>query len=162
MKIVALSDTHAEHREVTVPDGDVLIFAGDFMTCGRRYAEVQSFGKWFSEQPHKHKILVAGNHDRLMQRDLKLCLSEFKDVHYLQDSNVVIDGIKFYGSPWQPWFYDWAFNVNRGPDIKKYWDKIQSNTDVLITHGPPYGILDQSIPEERISNWSGSFIVPPT
>ena len=162
IKIVALSDTHGQHREVDVPMGDVLIHAGDFMTCGRRFAEVQSFGKWFSEQPHKYKILVAGNHDRLMESKLQLCLNEFKGVTYLQDSGCEIKGWKFYGSPWQPWFYDWAFNVHRGQAIKKYWDKIPLDTDVLITHGPPYGILDQSIPEERISSWSSTFVIPPS
>ena len=145
IKIVALSDTHGHHHKVTVPDGDVLVFAGDFMTCGRRFSEVKDFGKWFSSQPHKYKILVAGNHDRLMETQLHLCLNEFKEVIYLQDSGIEILGWKFYGSPWQPWFNDWAFNKYRGPDIKKYWDKIPMDTDILITHGPPKGIGDLTI-----------------
>jgi len=146
IKIVAMSDTHGHHRKVTVPEGDVLVFAGDFMTCGRRYSEVIDFGQWFSEQPHKHKILVAGNHDRLMESQLNKCLSEFHGVTYLQDSGCEIKGWKFWGSPWQPWFYNWAFNVNRGPDIMKYWNKIPMDTDVLVTHGPPYGIGDLTAP----------------
>jgi Icc-related predicted phosphoesterase len=162
LKIVALSDTHNEHNEVTVPDGDVLIFAGDFMTCGRRMNEVISFGKWFREQPHKHKILVAGNHDRLMESNFLQCTPYFEGVNYLRDNYVVIDGVKFWGSPYQPWFYDWAFNVHRGAPIKKHWDLIPNGTDVLITHGPPMGILDQAIPDEMRSTWNGDFIVPAT
>lgn len=155
MKIVAFSDTHNHHRDVTLPDGDVLVFAGDLMTCGRKFNEVVSFSDWFMSQPHKHKILVAGNHDRLFETQRPLCVGEFHNrgsVYYLQDSSITIDGVKFWGSPVQPWFYNWAFNVQRGPDIKKYWDRIPQDTDVLITHGPPYGILDQTI------GWGGEHV----
>ena len=109
------------------------------MTCGRKFYEVTDFANWFCNQPHKHKILVAGNHDRLMESHLSQCIKEFHDIAYLQDSKCQIDGIRFYGSPWQPWFYDWAFNAQRGPEIKKYWDRIPQDTDVLVTHGPPKG-----------------------
>jgi Icc-related predicted phosphoesterase len=170
VKIIALSDTHAQHREVTVPDGDVLVFAGDLMTCGRRFNEVQSFAQWWNSQPHKYKVLVAGNHDRLFQSSLGLCLSQFNlnsQMHgatrYLQDSGTEIEGVNFWGSPWQPWFYNWAFNVPRGTEIKKYWDKIPANTDVLITHGPPHGILDQCIPNGSETTWStSSLVIPPS
>jgi hypothetical protein len=165
MKIVALSDTHAQHRDVTVPDGDVLLFAGDLMTCGRRFNEVVSFADWFMKQPHKYKILVAGNHDRLFESNQPLCLGEFRNrgnLLYLKDSGTTIDGVKFWGSPYQPWFYDWAFNVHRGAPIKKHWDLIPNDTDVLITHGPPYGILDQAIPTRLESNWSSKLIVHPS
>jgi Icc-related predicted phosphoesterase len=146
-KIVMLSDTHTHHAKLKVPDGDFLVFAGDLMSCGRRFNEVMSFGKWFSAQPHKHKILVVGNHDRLFETNPTLCMSEFsKDVHYLVNESVEIDGFKFWGSPVQPWFHNWAFNVHRGAPIKVYWDKIPDNLDVLITHGPPYSILDQMEP----------------
>lgn len=162
MRIVALSDTHAEHRSVTVPDGDVLVFAGDLMTCGRKMAEVMSFAEWFCKQPHKHKILVAGNHDRLFENRLPLCLVHFHGVTYLQDSGVTIDGVKFWGSPWQPWFHDWAFNVHRGEAIKKYWDKISEDTNVLITHGPPYGILDQLYSTQVKSTWGHDLFIAPS
>ena len=154
MKIVAFSDTHAHHREVTLPDGDVLVFGGDLMTCGRKMNEVIGFADWFMKQPHEYKILIAGNHDRLFESQQRLCLDEFltresnppgREFHYLRDSGCEIEGIKFWGSPYQPWFYDWAFNVHRGPAIKKYWDKIPEGTDVLITHGPPKGYGDQTI-----------------
>lgn len=162
MKIVAISDTHTYHNEVKLPDGDVLIHAGDLMGSGYRHDEIKNFAKWFAAQPHKHKILVAGNHDRLFETQPEYALSKFVGIpnfYYLNDSGCEIDGIKFWGSPYQPWFYDWAFNVPRGPAIKKHWDKIPEGTDVLITHGPPMGHLDQAIPYGLESNWESKFIV---
>jgi Icc-related predicted phosphoesterase len=147
LSIAAFSDTHTYHRSVKLPDADVLVFAGDLMGSGYRHSEVKDFGEWFSAQPHNDKILVAGNHDRMFESDISYCLSKFdRGVIYLQDSGVDIAGFKFYGSPIQPWFYDWAFNVHRGPKIKEYWDNIPADTDVLITHGPPHGILDKMVP----------------
>ena len=64
------------------------------------------------------------------------------NAHYLCDESLTLDGVKFYGSPWQPRFFDWAFNKDRGAPLKAIWDKIPLDTDVLITHGPPHGILD--------------------
>jgi Icc-related predicted phosphoesterase len=147
MKICAFSDTHTKHRQMKpLPEADVLVFAGDLMGSGYRHSEVKDFGAWFSEQPHKHKLLVAGNHDRLFESDKNWCIRQFApDVVYLEDSEVVIDGWKFYGSPWTPNFFDWAFMKGRGQEIKTYWDKIPLNTDVLITHGPPYGFLDRAM-----------------
>jgi Icc-related predicted phosphoesterase len=153
MKLAAFSDTHAHHRTVKVPDADVVIFAGDFMTSGYRHSEVKDFGEWFSSLPHKHKILVVGNHDRMFESDAAYCLSKFSsDIIYLEDSEIVINGVKFWGSPYQPWFYNWAFNVHRGDPIKEHWDTISADTDVLITHGPPWGILDMMDPN---GSWKG-------
>ncbi|MCU0866457.1 MAG: metallophosphoesterase, partial [Planctomycetes bacterium] len=63
---------------------------------------------------------------------------------YLEDSEVTVDGVRIWGSPWQPWFYDWAFNLERGPAIAAKWDRIPAGIDVLVTHGPPAGILDRT------------------
>lgn len=147
MRIVAFSDTHGYHRETNLPDGDVLVFAGDLMTNGWKKAEVLDFADWFNSQPHEHKIVIAGNHDRLFETNPTWCIDRFNlGVSYLRDEPVEIDSVKFYGSPVQPWFYDWAFNVPRGAAIREYWDRIPLDTDVLITHGPPYGVLDQIVP----------------
>ena len=139
------SDTHT-HRGFSLPDGDVLIHAGDATSNGT-LPEVSQFLAWFSAQPHRHKIFIAGNHDWLFARasDLaSMVLVEHPDVVYLQDSGVEIDGVRFWGSPWQPAFRDWAFNLPRnGPQLLAIWNKIPMGTDVLITHGPPYGVLDQ-------------------
>lgn len=147
MKLVVFSDTHTKHRQMQpLSDGDVLVFAGDLMGSGYRHSEVKDFGKWFSEQPHKAKIIVAGNHDRLFESDKNWCLRQFaSDVVYLEDSGVEIDGWKFWGSPWTPTFFNWAFMKNRGLEIKKVVDLIPLDTDFLITHGPPYGYLDRAM-----------------
>lgn len=152
MKIVIISDTHSRHHDIRVPDGDVLVHAGDATFNGTQ-AEIASFGYWFGNLPHKHKIFIAGNHDWLFQTMRPLALGALRSfdekIHYLEDSGVEIDGIKFWGSPWQPEFFNWAFNLPRGKQLERHWDMIPENTDVLITHSPPCGILDWSIRDRQ-------------
>lgn len=139
-----MSDTHGQHGKVTIPDGDVLVFAGDLMTDGYRYSEILRFGDWFSSLPHKNKILIAGNHDHLFEIFKQDCLEYFQDVDYLENSGVVLGGMKFWGSPVTLEFNNWAFNVSPAR-IGQYWDAIPTDTDVLITHGPPQGIRDSMV-----------------
>ena len=155
-KITFISDTHTKHPRVTadLPGGDVLIHAGDFMNSGYDPTDALEFFGWFNElDKYDTKIFIAGNHDRYMQNEaeqVKGLLTGYKWIDYLQDDFIVLDpegvlerGIKFYGSPWQPEFYNWAFNLPRnGEEMKARWDAIPDDTDVLITHGPPYGHLD--------------------
>ena len=143
-KIVCLSDTHNCNELINVPDGDILIHAGDATINGTPF-EVEAFLAWFSSLPHKHKIFVAGNHDWLYEtaNNLARNLTANSNIEYLQDSFVEIEGLKIYGSPWQPRFFDWAFNLNRGAELAEKWKLIPDDTDVLITHGPPNGILDE-------------------
>lgn len=143
MKVVTLSDTHGKHNKVDVPPGDVLVHAGDFMLGGNDYGEAKSFAKWFHAQPHEHKVVIAGNHDILFEKLPYVAKELFAGVHYLCDSGVTIEGVRFWGSPYTPEFYDWAFNLPRGESLKKHWDMIPDDTNVLVTHGPPYGLLDQ-------------------
>ena len=145
MRIVCLSDTHNFHEQIEVPDGDILIHAGDATSQGTQF-EVENFLKWFAELPHKYKIFVAGNHDWLYERDNRLArlLTANYGIKYLQDSDTIIENVKIYGSPWQPRFFNWAFNLNRGAEIAQKWKLIPNDTDILITHGPPFGILDQT------------------
>lgn len=143
MRIVCLSDTHNCNDQIEVPDGDILIHAGDATVRGTVF-EITQFANWFSSLPHKHKIFVAGNHDWLFETDNALSRSLLdKSITYLQDSFVEVEGLKIYGSPWQPRFYDWAFNLNRGAELAEKWKLIPLDTDILITHGPPNGILDE-------------------
>lgn len=143
MKIVAISDTHTLHDNVQVPDGDVLIHTGDFTNTGKM-EEIIRFISWFSYHPHKHKIIVLGNHEKGFEKNWGVSKSLIPtEIHLLHDSEVVIDGVKFYGSPWQPEFCNWAFNLPRnGNELEAKWEAIPDNTDVLLTHGPPHGILD--------------------
>jgi predicted phosphodiesterase len=145
MRLVLASDTHERHAQLVVPDGDVFIHAGDF-TMNGEFGAVRSFGAWIRGLPHRRKLVIAGNHELTFERVLTGALRALGDgrdgVTYLQDRGETIDGISFWGSPWQPWFCDWAFNVRRGPTIAAKWDLIPARTDVLITHGPPMGVLD--------------------
>lgn len=144
MKIVCLSDTHNCNTEINVPEGDILIHAGDSTIRGT-IPEVEEFLQWFASLPHKYKIFVAGNHDWLYESDNRHArfLTAHYKIIYLQDSSVEIEGLKIYGSPWQPRFFDWAFNLNRGAEMAEKWKMIPDDTDILITHGPPFGILDE-------------------
>ncbi|HEX8263812.1 MAG TPA: metallophosphatase domain-containing protein [Pyrinomonadaceae bacterium] len=143
-RIVLLSDTHNCNEQISVPDGDILIHAGDATNRGQ-VDEIVAFNEWFSGFPHKHKIFVAGNHDWLFETRPKYARSLLaENVVYLQDSSVEILGLKIYGSPWQPRFFDWAFNLNRGGEMAEKWKLIPNEVDILITHGPPFGILDET------------------
>jgi len=151
MKIVALSDPHGQYRKVIVPDGDILIIAGDFLKYGSR-KEIPDFCEWIHTFKHTWKIVIAGNHDWAFQKtptEARYMLAGPSKLVYLEDREVVIDGVKFYGSPWQPDFYNWAFNLPRGPLLQQKWDKIPLDTDVLITHGPPGEILDTNLRDMR-------------
>lgn len=141
MKVVVISDTHGMFDRIAVPPGDLLIHAGDITARGL-LPEVAMFDHWLRRQPHKHKVVIAGNHDWAFQRAPDVARSCITDAHYLEDQAVMIEGFKIWGSPWQPRFYDWAFNLERGPAIRRKWDLIPDDTDILITHGPPFKVLD--------------------
>ena len=149
MIITFISDTHTKHRycELDLPGGDLLIHAGDLMNSGHDENDVWEFLDWFDKQEqYKSHVFIAGNHDRFFENkpdETKNILREYPYLTYLQDHTHTIDGVKIYGSPWQPEFYNWAFNLPRnGEEMKARWNAIPDNTDILITHGPPYGHLD--------------------
>lgn len=146
--IVAISDTHGMYEQVDVPDGDILIHAGDITGQGT-YENLEEFNAWLGGLPHKHKVVIAGNHDWCFEWDQDRCRDILSNGLYLQDEQTEIEGLKIYGSPWQPAFYDWAFNLPRGPALVEKWSEIPEGLDVLITHGPPHGILDQTRKELR-------------
>lgn len=154
LSIVCISDTHNQLRYIKVPDGDVLVHAGDFSMQGRA-AEIQEFNDQLGRLPHKHKIVIAGNHDIGFETHPEDAKALLTNATYLEDSGVEIEGVKFWGSPWQPQFYDWAFNLERGEDLREKWQKIPEDIDVLITHGPPRFILDMAyrqgpLPDESV------------
>jgi Icc-related predicted phosphoesterase len=140
-KLVLISDTHGKHRQFDIPDGDILIHAGDIMTSGYDGSEVRDFNKWLGSLPHPYKIVIAGNHDWLFETH-RSTRNLITNALYLEDSGIEMCGLQFWGSPVQPEFMNWAFNRRRGEDIQKHWDLIPENTDVLITHGPPAGFQD--------------------
>jgi Icc-related predicted phosphoesterase len=150
MKLVIISDTHNKHKQVKIPAGDVLVVPGDF--TGRGFSgEVDSFRKWLLSLSFKKKVVIAGNHDLSFEDTPEkaqelLLKNNDGSIIFLQDSEVTVDDVRFYGSPWQPRFFDWAFNLDRGSSqLRDKWRKIPDGIDVLITHCPPYGIMDPSL-----------------
>jgi predicted phosphohydrolase len=143
VRIVAISDTHSRHQQLRVPDGDILVHAGDATMAGKP-AEIAAVNEWLGTLPHPVKLVCAGNHDLLFERNPPLARSLLTNATYLQDEPIEVMGLRFYFSPWQPRFFDWAFNLNRGPAIRAKWDLIPHLLDVLVTHGPPMGLLDRN------------------
>jgi Icc-related predicted phosphoesterase len=145
MKFVLISDTHCQLEKMIIPDGDILIHAGDLTYRGsveQTSAELRKLS--LLTERFKQVIVIDGNHDWLGEKNPSLMESLCKDngLTYLKDSSVTIDGINIYGSPFQPEFCSWAFNLPRGEALQKVWAKIPDDTHVLVTHGPPRGILD--------------------
>lgn len=140
MRICCLSDTHG--RRVEVPEADLLLHAGDLTGRGT-LGEVEAAHAWLASLPHRHKVVIAGNHDFAFEREPAKARALMTGVTYLEDEEVGIEGLRIWGSPWQPWFYDWAFNLPRGAALREKWALIPAGIDVLVTHGPPHGILDR-------------------
>ena len=147
IRIVCISDTHSYHKQLILPDGDILIHSGDLTLKGKMY-EIEAFSYWLASlKNYEYKIVIAGNHDFAFQDkadEAQEALRGSKSI-YLEDSFVIVKGLKIYGSPWQPWFHDWAFNLQRGYDIAQKWAKIPDDTDILVTHGPPFGHGDLTL-----------------
>jgi Icc-related predicted phosphoesterase len=149
-RITILSDTHTRHGLIPMsdlPGGDILIHSGDIMNSGYNKNDIHDFLYWFgSLKQYDAKIFIAGNHDRMFENhpeEVREWLDKHKEVNYLQDEAIVVDGTNIYGSPWQPEFYSWAFNLPRnGFGLASKWEAIPDNTDILITHGPAFGTLD--------------------
>ena len=164
MKLVFISDTHGQHNIMThpLPEGDVLIHAGDATNVGSE-KDIRKFVHWFQNiKGFDYKIFIAGNHDFGFEGKppwLSKYINEENlsqsDCIYLEDESFEIESskfsrpIKFYGTPWQPEFMNWAFNAPRD-QIYKHWEKIPLDTDILITHGPPEEILDLTPREGRV------------
>lgn len=165
LSILCISDTHLRNGFETKPV-DVILHAGDHTMVGR-VGEMAQAAMQLQKRAAKLRITTPGNHDWLSQKDPATArnLFEEKGIIYLLDEAYTISPeqfpqldrpLKVWGSPWQPRFYDWAFNLDRGAPIKEKWDLIPEDTDILITHGPPAGILDRAprgFPEE---DWSES------
>jgi Icc-related predicted phosphoesterase len=153
MKITFISDTHTKHHQVTsqLPGGDLLVHAGDFSSRGYEH-EIDGFFDWFNGlDNYTNKIVIAGNHDFMFEDDPMLAkdiISHYPNVTYLQDDLEVIgevyqDSVKVWGSPWQPEFNNWAFNLPRNSEVlNEKWNQILHNMDIVVTHGPAWGHLD--------------------
>lgn len=151
-KICIISDTHTYHARVNIPKGvDILVHCGDNTIYGEPW-EFQNFLTWFGDQKPKHKIFVNGNHEVVVARQGQVKdmvrrhnANYFTNLHYLEESEVVVEGLKFWGSPKTPEFFDWAYMYKR-EDGERQWMGVPDDVDVLITHGPPAGVLDKVKP----------------
>ena len=142
LRLVLLSDTHQLHREVEVPDGDIFIHSGDFTMFSRSIAEIADFNTWLGELPHQHKIVVPGNHEFFLEADPSK-RSLLTNAIVLVNEGTESDGLRIWGSPVTP-LYGGAFGLSSAADRRRLYAQIPQDTEVLITHGPPYGILDSS------------------
>lgn len=155
LRLVCLSDTHGQHgrfdelKGFKIPDGDLLIHSGDMTKFGTA-PELREFNEWLGTLPHPHKIVVAGNHDEAFEYEPERARALLTNAVYLQDSETTAAGLRIWGSPWQPEFNEWHFNLPRGAELKAKWDLIPQGIDVLVTHGPPRGMLDQVPSGERV------------
>ncbi|MDQ6609943.1 MAG: metallophosphatase domain-containing protein, partial [Bacteroidota bacterium] len=124
MKFVAISDTHCRHRNVKLPKGDVLLHAGDISYRSDK-REIEDFLDWFGKLPYPYKVFIAGNHDFFLEKASPLIVKSLlpETVYYLKDEEIIINGIKIWGSPYTPWFYRWAFNKQRGQPLATHWKK---------------------------------------
>lgn len=164
-RFVCISDTHSRLRNVAVPDGDVLIHAGDLSgrTAQPLASNLDPRGKlrglvqmdtWeqfrlLGDLPHAHKLVIAGNHDHALQFEPNLGqkLAREYGLLFLDAAPAEIAGVRVWGSAWTPWFLDWAFNFPRASEGERqavhHYSHIPDDTQLLVTHGPPRGILDQ-------------------
>jgi Icc-related predicted phosphoesterase len=142
LRIVAMADTHLQHDGLVVPDGDILVHAGDMLQHGS-LDELARAADFLRALPHPIKIVVAGNHEICLERLPAEARAMLEGFVYLEDEAVTIDGLVFYGSPWQPKFRIWAFGAARGAELASKWAKIPERVDVLVTHGPPHGFGDR-------------------
>lgn len=154
MNIVLISDTHNNHRNMKLPEGDWLIHAGDWSNIGRPVV-ITSFIEWLESLDYKHIIVIAGNHDismcpeRTPSQDLRHYLkAEWRKtsekIHYLEHESLEIGRWKIFGSPYTPEFAGWGFMGDK-KFMKKKWAQIPEDTQILITHGPPTEAGKQSL-----------------
>lgn len=165
-RIVFISDTHNKHNKLTIPECDILVHAGDASFQGLE-SETRNFAKWLNKQPAKHIVLTPGNHCKVFEKALPESRSWVTDecphANLLIHEAVEIAGIRFFGSPWTPYFFNWSFNAGRTPTeaahtfkpfIGDLWKDIPLDTQILVTHGPGLGTLDEVLSRDtgRIEN----------
>ena len=159
IKTIFISDTHTKHKRLTLDSGDLLIFSGDCMSSGFSEMELLDFISWLNTltQNYKYIVVLSGNHDRYMQAFPKEVIENLfyqnngyeKGIRYIQDELIELDfenkgKLKIYGTPYQPYFYNWAWNISDSDKLYNIYNNIPENIDLLVTHCPSYGILDKS------------------
>lgn len=144
--LVLISDTHELHRGSDVPAGDILRHAGDFTMFSRSLETVEDFNNWLGDLGHRHKLIVPGNHEFFLQPDLNRT-SLLTNATVLVNETVVIDGLRFWGSPVTPLLGS-VFGIASPKERLQHWSGMP-DLDILITHGPPFGVLDRSSEQDE-------------
>lgn len=156
MKITCISDTHSLHRKVNITPTDLLLFGGDAMTSGYDKNELIDFLDWFSSCDAKYRVMIAGNHCRYIENHptwFRDTLKLYPNIIYLEDDWVEIEGLKIYGTPHSKEFYNWAFNRTE-EQLKELFGKIPLDIDVLVSHAPQYGVLDELVDGRQVGEFS--------
>jgi Icc-related predicted phosphoesterase len=152
MRIICVADSHTKYKNINIPDGDIFIHAGDIDIYNQ--VDLVDFNDWLGELHFKHRIIVAGNHDLFLEvlgsKEIKKRLT---NGIYLENEELIIDNIHFWASPYTPIFGNWAF-MRHESDLAKIWLQMSKKCDILITHGPPYEILDKTISEKHAGSIS--------
>lgn len=145
MKLVFISDVHCRFSKIQIPKCDILISSGDYSFLGEEH-EVRDFHKWLSKQDARYVVSLQGNHEKGVERNFQFCKQIAEEscpgVYFIDEGLIEIEGLKIWCSAITPFFHNWAWNRYRGEEIKRHWDRIPLDIDILVTHGPPYGILD--------------------
>jgi len=157
MRICCISDTHEMEARIDIPQCDLLLHAGDISMMGHP-APILAFDRWchslITQGIVRKVVLIAGNHDFLFQDNPEKARSLIHSAAYLEDSGLEFEGLRIWGTPWQPWFYDWAFNIRTEEKLKEKFDLIPENTDIVVAHSPPRGILDATRRGEAVGSTS--------
>lgn len=155
MKIACISDTHQHHKKIIMPKCDVIVHAGDFTYHGKM-DETTKFLDWYADQKSEHKILICGNHEVEISKtpDVLEKLCQDRGIVLLHNSHVIIDGVKFFGSPYTPTFgHGWAY-MGSDDSLMHHWNVADGDVDVLVTHGPAFGKLDRTLSGVRAGSKS--------
>jgi Icc-related predicted phosphoesterase len=143
-RICCVSDTHGQHHDLNIEKCDIFIFSGDAEIISDIY--LNDFRQWLCSINATYKIITFGNHDEYCQKLGKEFLKEYfkkENIIHLENESIVIEGIKIFGSPYSKLFLDWAYMAN-DQELNDYWKHIENDTDIVITHGPAFGWLDQN------------------
>lgn len=155
MVMHALSDLHGHYPHL--PGGDLLIIAGD-CTARDESKEWGEFAIYLDSLDYKDIVLVAGNHDGCLQNLRKhVMLMLPKNVTYIEDEEKTIQGLRIYGSPWTPTFCDWHF-MKHPKELAEHWEQIPEGLDILVTHGPPRGVLDRTDSGRHGDQWLSHYV----
>ncbi|CAD5126008.1 unnamed protein product [Dimorphilus gyrociliatus] len=153
LRIVHISDTHLERDNQNIPDGDIIIHSGDFGQYRSGLSKEEYFSRlnsFFKNLPHKYKIFVGGNHDSPLVDCQRSLITECQ---YLIDESVTIEGIRIYGSPWNKWRYTSFARAFTIKNIKAKWELIDQDSDIVVTHQPPFNLLDLASYNHYIPNF---------